>query len=118
VSCISSISYSSVRQMEGLALGNGVIEDYYYSSDRLQMTSQAASKGGNTLLSLSYGYQAAAGGSGVGTLSGNSGQMISVGGTVNSQAKDEAYGYDTLGRLVSRVGWGSGKPAVRVRSLG
>lgn len=56
---MSSIGYNTAGQVEGLALCNGVADDYNYSADKLQMTSQAASKGGNTLLSLSYGYQAA-----------------------------------------------------------
>jgi YD repeat-containing protein len=108
VSYMSSIGYNTAGQVTGLSLGNGVAESYGYSADRLQMTSQVASKGGVTLLSLSYGYLSAAGASGTGSVSGNSGQMMSVGGTVNSQARDESFSYDTLARLVSRSGWGSG----------
>jgi hypothetical protein len=35
-----------------------VTENYGYSADRLQLTSQTATKSGNTLMSLTYNYVA------------------------------------------------------------
>jgi hypothetical protein len=48
--------------VSALSLGNGVNESYGYSNDRLQMTSQTATKG-STLMSLNYSYAASAGAS-------------------------------------------------------
>ena len=58
-------------------------------------------------MSLNYSYAASAGASGVGTTAGNSGQLmaISSGSTINGQARDQAFTYDDVGRLVTASGW-------------
>src|SRR5262249_27482421 len=56
---------------------------------------------------LSYGYQAGAGQMGFGTTSHNSGQLVSVSGTVNGQNRNQAFTYDNVGRLVAATGWGT-----------
>jgi RHS repeat-associated protein len=64
-------------------------------------------KGSNTLLDLSYGYQAGAGQMGSGSTAGASGQLVSVTGTINGQSRNQAFTYDNVGRLVTATGWGA-----------
>ena len=64
-------------------------------------------RGGNTLLSLNYGYQAGAGQMGSDTTSGNSDQLVNVNGTINGQSRNQAFIYDNVGRLVTATGWGA-----------
>lgn len=108
---LSGIGYTSAGQVSGLTLGNGVVESYGYSSDRLQLTNQTATKSGNTLMTLTYNYQATAGQSGTGTTAGNSGQLMGItsapASTINNQARDQAFTYDNLGRLLTARGWTS-----------
>ena len=106
-SYVSAIGYSTAGQVTGMTSGSGVLESYSYSADRLQMTQQTASKSGSTKLSLTYGYQAQAGASGAGTSAGDSGQVMSVTGTVNGQGRNQTFTYDDLGRLVTASAWGS-----------
>lgn len=103
---VSGVTYRVEGIVSGLSLGNGVNESYGYSNDRLQMTSQTATKG-STLMSLNYSYAASAGASGVGTTAGNSGQLMSIaaGSTINGQARNQAFTYDNVGRLVTGTGW-------------
>jgi RHS repeat-associated protein len=98
---LSNVGYNIAGQVTGLTLGNGVVESYGYDSQRLQMTSQTATKGGNTLLNLTYNYQATAGQSGTGTTAGNAGQLMSVGGTINGTNESATYTYDLQGRLTT-----------------
>ncbi len=102
---VSSVGYNTAGQVTSLGLANGVSESYGYSADRLQLTSQSAVKGASTLMSLTYGYQAGAGASGAATTAGNSGQLISIGGTVNGFSRSESYSYDNVGRLATATGW-------------
>ncbi|MCI0487115.1 MAG: hypothetical protein L0229_11000, partial [Blastocatellia bacterium] len=81
----SAVGYNVTGQVTGITLGNGVVESYGYNAQRLQLTSQSATKGAATLLSLTYGYAASAGASGTSTTAGNSGQLMSITGTVNNQ---------------------------------
>jgi hypothetical protein len=53
---MSGVGYNVAGQMTGLSLGNGVSEGYGYSADRLQLTSQTATRGVTTLMSLTYNY--------------------------------------------------------------
>jgi RHS repeat-associated protein len=104
---LSAMHYNVAGQVEHYTLGNGVYEDFNYSATRLQLTSQTATKGTTTILSLSYNYQAAAEASGAGTSAGNSGQLMSVTGTVNGQGRNQSFTYDNLGRLKTAAGWNS-----------
>lgn len=108
---VRSVVYNVVGQVSSMGIGelgtnNAVTETYGYDADRLQLTSQSAvNNGGTTLMSLTYGYQAAAGASGVGTMAGNSSQLMSITGTINGQGRNETYTYDDLGRLASASGF-------------
>jgi len=82
-----------------------VNETYGYNADRLQLTSQSAVKGANTLMSLTYNYAATAGASGASTTAGNTGQLMSIGGTINSLSRSQAFTYDNVGRLLTATGW-------------
>jgi RHS repeat-associated protein len=104
---LSGINYRADGQISSQNLGNGATESFGYSDDRLQLTSQTVTKGGITLLSLSYGYGAGAGQMGSGTTSGNSGQLVSVTGTINGQSRNQAFTYDNVSRLVTATGWGA-----------
>jgi RHS repeat-associated protein len=110
---MTNLTYDTAGQVAGLSLGNGVAETYSYDSQRLQMTSQTATKGGNTLMSLTYGYQGAAGQNGANTTAGNSGQLMSVSGTINSTTESASYSYDLLGRLVTSSQTSNGLSAQR-----
>lgn len=72
-----------------ITMGNTVVENTTYN-DRLQMSGLAAAKGGNTLLSLGYGYGAA---------TANNGDVLSQ--TIGSGAAtfSQTYLYDPLNRL-------------------
>jgi RHS repeat-associated protein len=102
---LSGINYRVDGRISGQTLGDGTTESFAYSNDRLQLTSQTVMKGGNTLLSLSYGYEASAGQMGSGSTSGNSGQLVSVNGTINGQGRNQAFTYDNVRRLVTATGW-------------
>src|SRR5262249_9953325 len=106
-SYLSGINYRVDGQISSQNLGNGATENFGYSNDRLQLTSQTVTKGSNTLLSLSYGYEADAGKMGSGSTPGNSGQLISINGTINGQGRNQAFAYDNVGRLVTATGWGA-----------
>jgi RHS repeat-associated protein len=83
---------------------NGVAETFTYDANRLQVTSQVATKSGaptGGLMNVTYDYQAAAGKMGAGSTSGNPGQLMSTSGTINSTTESAAYSYDNLGRLVT-----------------
>jgi hypothetical protein len=98
---LTNMNYNVAGQIKGMTLGNGVVENYEYNSQRLQLTSQTATKSGNTLLSLTYGYQASAGQNGAGTTAGNSGQLITISGTINGVAENATFTYDLLRRLAT-----------------
>ncbi|MEW6131267.1 MAG: RHS repeat-associated core domain-containing protein [Acidobacteriota bacterium] len=98
---LNNVSYSIAGQVTGLGLGNGVTESYSYSADRLQLVSQTATKGATSLMNLTYNYSASAGQNGVGSTAGNSGQLMSISGSINSTTESAAYTYDNLGRLVT-----------------
>ncbi|HKV39365.1 MAG TPA: RHS repeat-associated core domain-containing protein, partial [Blastocatellia bacterium] len=103
----SSIAYNSAQQVTGLMLGNGVAESYTYDTNRLQLTEQKSTKGTSTLMDLTYNYQAAAGASGAGTSPGNSGQLMSITGTVGllaNNSRNQSFTYDNEGRLVTATG--------------
>jgi YD repeat-containing protein len=76
---VTSMGYNTASQVTSVNLANGVNETYGYSADRLQLTSQTAAKGANTLMSLTYNYAASAGASGALTTAGNSGQLSECG---------------------------------------
>lgn len=101
---VTSIGYNIASQVTNIGLASGVTEGYGYSPDRLQMNSQTVTKGANTLLSLTYGYSASAGQMGAGSLAGNSGQMVSITGSVNGQTRNQAFTYDNVGRLATATG--------------
>ena len=87
---LKQASYNTTGQLSGVTLGNDVAESYGYDSQRLQLTSQTATKSGNTLLSLTYSYQAQSGDNGTGSTVGNSGQLMSISGSINGQTEWQA----------------------------
>jgi RHS repeat-associated protein len=105
---LSGINYRVDGMISSLTLGDGATEAFGYSNDRLQLTSQRVTKGGNTLLDLSYGYGAAAGQMGSQSTPGNSGHLVSVTGTIDGQIRSQAFTYDNVGRLLTAkaTGWG------------
>jgi RHS repeat-associated protein len=100
---LTGLSYNIAGQVTGLTLGNGVTENFGYDANRLQMTSQTATKGAASLMNLSYNYQASAGQMGAGSTTGNAGQLMAINNnsTINGTAESAAYTYDNLGRLVT-----------------
>jgi RHS repeat-associated protein len=110
---ISGMAYNAAGQVTGFALGNGAIETFGYDSQRLELTSETAAKGPTTLMNLSYGYSGTAGQSGVGTTAGNTGQLVSISGSINGLAESGSYSYDDLGRLVTSSQASNGSSAQR-----
>jgi RHS repeat-associated protein len=104
---LHEINYRVDGQISSQKFGNGATESFGYSNDRLQLTSQTLMKGSNTLLSLSYGYGAATGEMGSGSMPGNTGQLVSITGTINGQGRNQKFTYDNVGRLVTATGWGA-----------
>ncbi len=115
-SFLSSVTYNGIGQVTGLALGNGVTESYGYDANRMQLTSQTATKSGgpaNGLMDLTYGYQASAGQMGAGSTFGNAGQLMTIGGTINGTTESASYAYDLLGRLTTSNQTSNGSSAQR-----
>ena len=112
-SYVSGIGYNSAEQVTGWTLGNGVAESFGYDTNRLQMTSQGATRGATTLMSLTYGYNALAGQNGAGSTAGNSGQLMSVSGTINGATESASYTYDLAGRLATSNQTSNGASAQR-----
>jgi RHS repeat-associated protein len=114
LSGVTGLSYNIAGQVTGLTLGNGVVESYGYDANRLQLTSQTATKSGNQLMNLTYNYQATAGQMGAGSTAGNAGQLMSISGTINSTTESSAYTYDLLGRLITSNQSSNGSSAQRL----
>jgi RHS repeat-associated protein len=103
-SYLTNLAYTVAEQVSAFSLGNGVIESFGYDANRLQMTSQTATKSGgptNGLMNLNYYYQATAGQMGAGSTSGNAGQLMAINNnsTIGGVTESAAYSYDNLGRL-------------------
>jgi RHS repeat-associated protein len=105
-SYVSSIGYNEAGQTTGLSLGNGVSENYGYSADRLQLTSQTATSFAESLINVKYIYQTVAGDSGALTTANNSGQLMMISGAIGPQSRTERFTYDDLGRLATAYGKG------------
>jgi RHS repeat-associated protein len=106
-SYMSGVGYSAASQVTSNTLGNGVVENYQYDAQRLQMTRQQATKGVTTLMDLTYNYQAQAGESGLNTVAGNSGQLMGITGTIGGFDRSQAFSYDNVERLKTATGWGA-----------
>jgi RHS repeat-associated protein len=112
-SYLTGISYNISGQVTSSTLGNGVVESYGYDANRLQLTSQTATKSGNSLMNLTYNYQASAGQMGQGSTAGNAGQLMSISGTINGTTESANYNYDLLGRLATSSQTSNGASAQR-----
>jgi RHS repeat-associated protein len=110
---VSGIGYNNATQLTGWTLGNGVVEGFTYDSKLLQMTSQSATRSGNTLLSLNYGYAANSGQNGTGSTAGNISKLMSVSGTINGMSESAVYTYDLQGRLATSSQTSNGASAQR-----
>jgi RHS repeat-associated protein len=110
---LNGTSYNAAGEVTGFTLGNGVSETLGYDAQRLELTSQTATKGASTLLNLTYGYTAQSGQMGAGTTAGNTGQLASVSGTVNGSTESATYSYDDLGRLATSAQTSNGFNAQR-----
>jgi YD repeat-containing protein len=102
-SYINSLTYWPSQQINNVGLANGVTENYQYSTQRLQLSSQTITKGGSPLMSISYNY-AASMASGGGTKSGNTGQLIGITAAINAQTRNQDFSYDQVGRLKTATG--------------
>jgi len=113
---LTGVTYNIAGQVTGLTLGNGVAETLAYEANRLQLTSQVATKSGGPaggLMNVTYDYQAAAGKMGAGSTAGNAGQLMAISGTINSTTESAAYSYDNLGRLLTSNQTTNGSSAQR-----
>jgi RHS repeat-associated protein len=121
---LSGVTYNVAGQVTAMGLGSGagyypppvIQENFTYDSNRLQLTSQVATRvGGPTggLMNLTYNYQAQAGQMGAGTTVGNAGQLMSISGTINGTTETANYTYDDLGRLVTSSQTSNGARAQR-----
>jgi RHS repeat-associated protein len=114
---VSNLTFSPVGPPTGARLGNGVTEAFGYDSQTLQLTSQTATAQGGAaggLMNLNYSYQASAGQLGVGTTSGNAGQLVSISNsTINGSTETASYTYDVLARLATSSQTSNGASAQR-----
>jgi RHS repeat-associated protein len=120
---LNNISYNAAGQVWQFQLGNGVINGFIYdgaapgqTGNRLQMTQMVATSPGGApgnLMTLNYSYQASAGQLGTGTTAGNTGQLMSITGTMAGQTENAAYTYDLDGRLVTSSQASNGASAQR-----
>jgi RHS repeat-associated protein len=99
---LSNLVFNYAGQVSSQSYGNGVAESFTYNN-RLQISTQAASVGGNTRMSLTYDYQAAAGQNGTSTTAGNTGRLMAINNnsTIGGTAESASYTYDLQGRLVT-----------------
>jgi RHS repeat-associated protein len=99
---LSGLVFNPAGQVTSQGNGNGVTESFTYNN-QLQQITQTATVGGNTRMSLTYGYQSAAGQSGTGTTAGNAGQLMAINNnsTIGGTAESAAFTYDLQGRLVT-----------------
>jgi len=74
---------------------------------------QDSAQSSNGLMNLTYGHQATAGQSGTGSTAGDSGQLMSISGTINQTTESAAYAYDDIGRLVTSNQTSNGSSAQR-----
>ncbi|HKR61711.1 MAG TPA: hypothetical protein VJS64_18635, partial [Pyrinomonadaceae bacterium] len=90
---LSSISYNVASQVTGDTLGTGVTEQFGYDAARMQLTSQKAGTSSpyTNRMNLTYSYSATSGQMGVGSTAGNAGQLMSIGGTINSTTESASY---------------------------
>ncbi len=115
-SYLSSVTYDGIGRVTATTLGNGVTQGYGYDANRMQLTSQTATKSGgpaNGLMNLTYGYNALAGQMGSGSTQGNTSQLMSISGTIGAVTESAAYSYDNLGRLVTSNQTSNGSTAQR-----
>jgi RHS repeat-associated protein len=110
---LTGMGYNIAGQVTGLTLGNGVVENYGYDANRLQLTTQTAVKGATSLMNLTHSYQASAGQMGSGSTAGNAAQLMGISGTINSTTETAAYTYDSLRRLVTSNQTSNGSSAQR-----
>ncbi|MEK6300191.1 MAG: RHS repeat-associated core domain-containing protein [Acidobacteriota bacterium] len=111
---LTAIGYNIAGQVTGLTLANGVVESYGYDANRLQLTTQTATKGATSLMNLTYNYQASTGQMGAGSTAGNAGQLMTISGTINSTTESASYTYDLLGRLGTSNQTSNGSSAQRL----
>jgi RHS repeat-associated protein len=109
----SITGYNIAGQVTGLNLSYIVSESYGYDANRMQLTTQTASRYGTQLLNLTYNYQAQAGQMGALTTAGNAGQLMSVSGTISGTTESANYAYDDLGRLLTSSQTSNGASAQR-----
>lgn len=109
---LSNIGYNSAGQISGDTVGHVITESFGYNN-RLQMTSQTATKvngPANGLMNLAYNYDAQASQSGASTSAGNSGQLMAITGTINGAARGQSFTYDNVARLKTASGpWAGGQ---------
>lgn len=110
---VYGVNYNIAGQVTSDTIALTVNETYGYDANRMQLTTQTATKAGNTLMNLTYNYQASAGQMGAGTTAGNAGQLMSISGTINGTTESAAYTYDNLGRLVTSNQTSNGSSAQR-----
>jgi RHS repeat-associated protein len=114
---LSSVTYNNIGQLTADALGNGVIEQYGYDTNRMQLTSQKAGTASpyTNRMNLTYSYSAASGQMGSGSTAGNASQLMAINNnsTINGTTESAAYTYDNLGRLVTSNQTSNGSSAQR-----
>lgn len=95
----TNIVYNAASQATSLSVGTGtnqVNETYGYNAQTGLLESQTVTRGGATLLNLSYDYTNAAGK--------RTGQLTKIYNNLDHANKDRSFEYDALGRLVRATG--------------
>ena len=100
----SNIVYNAFSNTTSLSVGSGanqVNETYSYNAQTSFLDNQTVTRGGSTLLNLSYDYAGANGK--------RTGQLTKILNNLNHN-KDRGYSYDALGRLGQATGGPSASP--------
>ena len=115
---LSNIGYNIAGQVSADTLGNGVTEQFGYDTNRMQLTSQKAGTASpfTNRLDLTYSYSASSGQMGSGSTAGNTGQLVTISGTINGASESAAYTYDNLGRVVTSTQTSNGSEGQRTYS--
>lgn len=98
---VGNINHTGSGQISSYSRGNGLVENFTYDSNRMQMTQQTATLGASTLMNLTYSYQASAGQMGAGSTAGNADQLMSISRIIGEVIESAAYTYDLQERLVT-----------------
>jgi RHS repeat-associated protein len=104
ISYLTNATYDLTGRLisDSLSTNGGYVnETFGRDAQRLQLTTQTATKGATSLMNLTYSYQASTGQMGAGTTAGNANQLMNVTGTINNTTESSGFTYGLQGQLIT-----------------